>query len=209
MIDELKLKSTISINCRLNVNISDLENTLSLLPSLTILSRGTNLKYKISDDKIESIIIFNKNKIELEYIFKEINTAIRRKMLIYLLSITVFLRKLYSINFESIYPDIIDSLSNIKELNFKKSDNSIYTDRIIILNNINLKLYHKNAELVLVNNTIQNSLINYKSICYKIMNSMNYNYDELALYLKSTIKLANPLLKDFYGEYKNWCKNGH
>lgn len=130
-------------------------------------------------------------------------------MLIYLLSITVFLRKLYSINFESIYPDIIDSLSNIKELNFKKSDNSIYTDRIIILNNINLKLYHKNAELVLVNNTIQNSLINYKSICYKIMNSMNYNYDELALYLKSTIKLANPLLKDFYGEYKNWCKNGH
>lgn len=209
MIDELKLKSTISINCRLNVNISDLENTLSFLPSLTILSRGTNLKYKISDDKIESIIIFNKNKIELEYIFKEINTAIRRKMLIHLLSITVFLRKLYSINFESIYPDIIDSLSNIKELNFKKSDNSIYTDRIIILNNINLKLYHKNAELVLVNNTIQNSLIDYKSICYKIMNSMNYNYDELALYLKSTIKLANPLLKDFYGEYKNWCKNGH
>lgn len=209
MINELKLKSKIGVTCRLNVNISNLETALSYLPSLTLLSRGTNLKYKIFDEKIESTIIFNKDKIEIDYTFKEINTAVRRKMLIHLLSIIVFLRELYSINFKSIYPDIIDSLYNIQELNFKKPDSSVYLDRITILNDINLKLYHKNAELILTNNTIQNSLINHKSVCYKIMNSMNYNYDELALYLKSTIKLVNPFFKIFYNEYKDWCKNGH
>ncbi len=209
MTDNLSLKSKITVDCILHTTVSDLKTMLSQLPSLTLLTHGTSLKYKISDESIESTIIFTERRIELSYIFKEVNTTVRRKMLIYLVSIIAFLRESYSINFGSIYPHIIDALSNIKELEFKKPDNSRYMERIAILNNINLKLYHKTAELTNISTTLQKSLADYVSACYKIINSMNYNYDEVEAYLKSTINLAEPFLKTFYGEYKNWCKNEH
>ncbi len=203
------LRSSITIPCKLNGKMSDLRSRLVNMPSIVPLNQSTNPVYMIDDEDSDARVCFRKESITIEYVFDDASINVRRRILIYFLSILGFLDELYEVKLNSLYPEIIDSLSNIKEFGITKNDLSKYEKRIETLNNINLKLYHRHLHATKSKINAIKSLEEYKRVCYEIMALISSNSNEVVEHIKSSIKMDDLFFKTFVSEYREWCKNAH
>ncbi len=107
------LSSSFEVEGLLASSLDRLERVLSLNPSLKLLSRGTRLRYKITDsDGTGRIVEFERNVIRFTFYFEGPIAGVYNNNLAVFLAILGMVEGSYQIMLSSLYGYIIDALKN-------------------------------------------------------------------------------------------------
>lgn len=204
--EDIVVRYVLELPWKLKPEILEIKDKLSKIPYLELISDGTSLIYR-NNGPLTSTIIFSINGIKLCLYSNDIDSENKRKSIIYLLSVLVTTDYISKIDLSKLYTEVIDCLSNIRELKESASRDEVYKDRINAMNKANLGLYYKLQILNRKHCSLDSEVRVYKEICYKTISKFASSKDEITDYLNQIIKIPEPTLKKFIDDYIIWCKN--
>ncbi|MCL5008010.1 MAG: hypothetical protein M1562_02055 [Candidatus Marsarchaeota archaeon] len=200
------VRYTLDVGWKRRPEIPEIKTKLSTIPYLKIVADGTSIIYQINSP-LTSTIMFSNDGIRLDIYSTDTKSENKRKGVIYLLSILVATNYLIDVDLLKLYSDVIDCLSNIRELKESSSNADAYICRINAINKANLGLYYK---ILLLNKkcaSLESETAIYKELCYKTMSKVVYSKDDISNYLKNMLNMPEPTAKKFINDYMLWCKN--
>lgn len=202
--------TSFAASAELKCDFGLLEKTLEELPALRKISYGSALTYKVLEhahvQEDDAEISFGRHSVEYKTFFRMNESSNYRKNLLKFMSIIVYVKDLYSVDFSSIYGYIIEALRVEDIVQGLEGGLKSTEERITALNETNVKLAHalidKENESALLNMKISEYDSFFKEFSRSIEISSGYTLESLMKKIGMYEKLAE-IYKPIRQDWKN------
>ncbi len=164
------LRCVYKVNAKLVSGVKHLEHSINALPNSKILSRGTSIECELGMDKGERLmLLLSRDSIQFTFFVDVESLHDEASRLIKTLAVLEYLSKAYSVEINSIYPDIIRALRAIdSDYKAERANDPKYESVIDQLSQQNSFLARKTLKLLHEKAESERALLKYATIFIKL-----------------------------------------
>jgi hypothetical protein len=179
--DKTDFRTSFVANAVLKCSTRLLEATLSELPALQKAAYGSSISYYILEksmrEKERAYVTFGKSSITYTFRFENHGSELRRRSLMMFLSLLVYVKDLYDIDFASIYGYIIEELGAEELIHDSDVNRCAWLEeRIAALNAVNVSLAHRLIDKTELYSELSKEILEYTALVEGIAKAVEKSF---------------------------------